>query len=114
MITQDLGIGMMLWMSHFFPKEDWAQLQSQRCLLTLESMWNERGYFCREPHLPQTKFAFTNYGLSVGLQAVNAMPHRVHRLNTYFESYRSGDEYDYTAITHVMACNSHLPGRLIN
>ena len=23
-ITQDLGLGMMLWLSHFFPAEDWA------------------------------------------------------------------------------------------
>ena len=23
-ITQDLGLGMMLWMSHFFPDEPWA------------------------------------------------------------------------------------------
>jgi hypothetical protein len=112
-ITQDLGIGMMLWMTHFFPQEDWAQLQRGRCLGMLERMWNEDGYFCREPTLPRTRFAFTNYGVSVGLQAVGASPERVDRLNSYFESYRAGDEYDEAAITHVMACSSHFPGRLI-
>jgi hypothetical protein len=112
-ITQDLGIGMMLWMTHFFPQEDWAQLQRGRCLGMLERMWNEDGYFCREPTLPRTRFAFTNYGVSVGLQAVGASPERVDRLNSYFESYRAGDEYDEAAITHVMACISHFPGRLI-
>src|SRR3990170_4267332 len=25
-ITQDLGLGMMLWMTHFFPEEHWAEL----------------------------------------------------------------------------------------
>jgi hypothetical protein len=112
-ITQDLGIGMMLWMSHFFPEEDWAELQRARCLGMLDHMWKKEGYFCREPTLPQMRFAFTNYGVSVGLQAVDASPERVERLNAYFESYRAGDEYDEAAITHVMACSSHFPGRLI-
>jgi hypothetical protein len=113
-ITQDLGLGMMLWLTHFFPTEEWAKVQKQRCLKTLGGMWNTAGYFCREPYLPDTRFAFTNFGVSVGLQAVNKMPDRVHRLNDYFESYRSGDEYDQAAITHVMECSSHLPGCLIN
>jgi len=113
-ITQDLGIGMMLWMSHFFPDEDWALTQRKRCLQTLSSMWRDKGYFCREPYLPETKFAFTNYGVSIGLQAVGAMPDRVSMLHAYFERYRAGDEYDYAAITHVMACNAHFPGLLIN
>lgn len=112
-ITQDLGLGMMLWMTHFYPDETWAQLQKHRCLTMLDRMWKEDSYFCRDPALPRTKFAFTNYGVSVGLQAANEMPQRVERLNSYFESYRSGDEYDQAAITHVMACSSHFPGRLI-
>ena len=112
-ITQDLGLGMMLWMTHFFPDEDWAITQHGRCLAILDHMWRPRGYFCREPQLPETKFAFTNYGVSVGLQAIGAMPERVSQLNRYFETYRSGDEYDTAAITHVMACSSHFPGLMI-
>lgn len=114
LITQDLGIGMMLWMAHFFPEEEWAQAQRARGLAMLERMWMEDSYFCREPTLPHMKFAFTNYGVSVGLQAVDAMPERVRRLNAFFEDYRAGDEYDEAAITHVMACSSHFPGRLIS
>ena len=114
LITQDLGIGMMLWMTHFFPKEPWAQIQQPRCLSVLERMWSEVGYFCREPHLPDVKIAFSNYGVSVGLQAVDAMPERVQRLNEFFEDYRSGDEYDHAAITHVMACSAHFPGYLLS
>jgi hypothetical protein len=112
-ITQDLGIGMMLWMTHFFPEEDWAVVQRARGLAMLDRMWQEKGYFAREPYLPQMRFAFTNYGVSVGLQAVDAMPDRVGRLNRYFETYRSGDEYDRNSITHVMACSSYFPGLLL-
>jgi hypothetical protein len=109
-ITQDLGLGMMLWMTHFFPDEEWAVSQRGRCLNQLDAMWQSDGYFCREPELPGMKFAFTNYGVSVGLQAVREMPERVLRLNQFFEDYRSGDEYDREAITHVMACSSRFPG----
>jgi hypothetical protein len=112
-ISQDLGLGMMLWLTHFFPAEEWAVMQRRRSLAVLDRMWREDGYFCRDPSLPHIKFAFTNYGVSVGLQAVQAMGKRVPRLNSFFDHYRSGDEYDREAITHVMACNSHFPGYLI-
>jgi hypothetical protein len=112
-ITQDLGLGMMLWLTHFFPAEDWAVIHNRRSLAVLDRMWQQDGYFCREPYLPHVKFAFTNYGVSIGLQAVQAMPERVPRLHKFFDGYRSGDEYDREAITHVMACSSHFPGYLI-
>jgi len=112
-ITQDLGIGMMLWMTQFFPTEDWATVQKARGLRMLDQMWVEDGYFCREPETRDVRYAFTNYGVSVGLQAVDAMPERVRSLNAYFETYRSGDDYDFEAITHVMACSSHFAGYLI-
>jgi len=109
-VTQDLGLGMMLWLAHFFPDEEWAKIQKPRCITMLDHMWQYEGYFCREPYLQDTKFAFTNYGVSIGLQAIGEMPERVQKLNDYFEEYRSGDEYDTNAITHVMACTSHFPG----
>jgi hypothetical protein len=113
-ITQDLGLGMMLWMAHFYPEEDWAVLQRRRCLGVLDTMWMPAGYFCREPGLRSVKFAFTNYGISIGLQAVKAASERVTRLHAFFEGYRAGDEYDEAAITHVMACSAHLPGLLLD
>ena len=112
-ISQDLGLGMMLWLCHFFPDEHWATIQRRRCLEMLDRMWRREGYFSREPYLPHTRFAFTNYGVSIGLQAVAEMPSRVRQLNEYFETYRCGDEYDDAAITHVMACSSRFPGRLL-
>ena len=80
----------------------------------LDTMWCQDGYFCREPNLRDMKFAFTNFGVSIGLQAVGEMPERVYAINEFFESYRAGDEYDRAAITHAMACSSHFPGCLIN
>jgi len=113
-ITQDLGLGMMLWLSHFFPDEPWAVVQQTRALATLNRMWvDPPGYFCREPAHRGVKFAFTNYGVSLGLQAVRADADRVRRLNAFFDDYRSGDEYDTSAITHVMACTSLWPGRFL-
>lgn len=113
-ITQDLGLGMMLWMTHFFPEEVWAFEQRRRSLATLDRMWvASSGYFCREPGHPNVKFAFTNYGVSLGLQAVDAGAERIRNLNAFFDTYRSGDEYDTNAITHVMACTSHFPGLFI-
>jgi hypothetical protein len=34
-IEQDLGLGMMLWLAHFFPDEAWARVQTTRALRTL-------------------------------------------------------------------------------
>ena len=113
-VTQDLGLGMMLWQTHFQPERRWALVQRERSLAVLDRMWvDPPGYFCREPRARTTRFAFTNYGVAVGLQAVGAWPERVARLNAYFESYSSGDEYDREAITHVMACSARLPGLLL-
>jgi hypothetical protein len=113
-ITQDLGLGMMLWMTHLFPDEPWAHGQRGRCLRVLEELWVEpEGYFCREPGYPGMRFAFTNHGVSIGLQAVRARPDRVERVRSYFRDHLSGDEYDRAAITHVMACCADFPGELL-
>ncbi|HUN58061.1 MAG TPA: hypothetical protein VMU41_08090 [Candidatus Binataceae bacterium] len=88
-ITQDLGLGMMLWMTHFFPEEPWARVQRERCLVILNRMWiAQPGYFCRELGHPTMKFAFTNFGVSIGIQAVEVWPERVVQLNSFFETYR--------------------------
>lgn len=114
-ITQDLGLGMMLWLSHFQPERTWALVHRERSLATLDHMWiDPPGYFCREPGAPSVKFAFTNFGVAVGLQATGQWPARVARLETFFDRYQSGDHYDSDAITHVMAGSAHLPGLLLS
>jgi hypothetical protein len=49
----------------------------------LERMWVEPpGYICRAPGLRNVKFAFTNFGVCLGLQAADVWPERVTRINT--------------------------------
>ena len=113
-VTQDLGLGMLLWLAHFSPQERWSMSVRARSLATLDTMWvDPPGYFCREPALRHLKCAFTNYGVSVGLQAVGAFAERVTRLNHFFANYHSHDHYDTDAITHVMCCSSWFPGLLL-
>ena len=113
-VDQDLGLGMMLWLAHFFHDEEWAKAQSARALAALDRLWvDPPGFFGRASYAPHVRIAFANYGVSVGLQAADAWPERVERLTAYFDRYRSSDEYDREAITHVMACSSHLPGLLL-
>lgn len=113
-IDQDLGAGMMLWLTSFFPEEPWAVAQRAAGLAALDAMWiDPPGYFCRAPGQRAVQFAFTNYGISLGLQATGQWPQRVARLNRHYEGYRSGDAYDREAITHVMACTSHFPGDML-
>lgn len=113
-IDQDLGLGMMLWLAHFHPDEEWSRVQTARSLAALDGLWTEPpGFFSRASYARDVRIAFANYGVSLGLQAAGARPDRVARLNAYFENYRSGDEYDREAITWVMACSSHFPGALL-
>lgn len=113
-IDQDLGLGMMVWLAHFFPEEEWAQVQTTRAIRALDRLWTDPpGYFGRASLSPEVKIAFANYGVSLGLQAAKLWPERVNALNRFFETYRSSDAYDREAITHVMACTSHLPGTFL-
>ena len=114
-IDQDLGLGMMLWLAHFFPEEPWARHQRHASLTRLEQLWiDPPGYFCRQRGHRNLKFAFTNYGIALGLQAAGVWPQRVGMLNKHFETWRSGDDYDSNAITHVMACTAHFPGLFLS
>jgi hypothetical protein len=114
-IDQDLGLGMMLWLAHFFPEEDWAVVQRELSIGALDRLWiDPPGYFARASYADYVRIAFANYGVSVGLQSQDRWPERVRALNDYFERYRSGDEYDREAITWVMACSSHFPGALLS
>jgi hypothetical protein len=119
--TQELAAGMMLWLSHFFPNEAWSIHQRRTALVALENTWVELfgkkrpsriGYFCREPETPDTTFAFANYGISIGLQAIGARWDRVEKLHRFFATYQAGNACDSSAVTHVMACAAMAPGEL--
>ena len=117
-IRQDLGLGIMLWSASRCPGDEWARAHTARSLEVLDAMWVEPapeggGYVCREPGHRQVRFAFTNYGVAVGLQAAGAWPGRTEAILRCFDAYRSHDEYDREAITHVMGCVARLPGAFL-
>lgn len=110
-LNQDLGLGMMLWLTHFFPTERWAKTQRKRCLAMLEKLWvDPPGYYCRELEASSTRYAFTNFGVLLGLQAQDAYPDRVRKVLRYFASTTNKDDYVDSAITHVMECVAYDPG----
>jgi len=116
--TQDLGLGEMLWMTSWFPEEEWAKVVREKSIKTLEKMWRDvdekRGYFIRDWKYERTsKLAFGNYGVCIGLQAVGLWSDRVDKCLNYFEEFKSGDKYDREAITWVMACCARLPTAMI-
>jgi hypothetical protein len=120
---QDLGLGMVAWCAHFFRGEPWADHLAAYCAGKLDGMFvhvdgsaaagTETGYYARAPWARGTRLAFSNYGASLGLQALGVQAGRCAAVNRYFETYRAGDEYDRKAITWVMGCVSHLPGEFL-
>jgi hypothetical protein len=106
---------MMLWSAELCADEAWAVEHTARSLAVLDRMWiDPPGYVCREPGAPGVQFAFTNYGVALGLQAVGRRRDRVEAIITHFDDYRSGDHYDRDAITHVMGCVARLPGAFLS
>lgn len=125
--NQDLGAGIGLWDSHFFPNEEWSKNLYESSLNILDKMWvqvdDTKGYFCRHAlGSKNIKYAFTNYGISMGIQSIlfklegkekEKWINRVKHLNTFFETYKHNNHYDTDAITHVMGLVSHYPGCFI-
>jgi hypothetical protein len=49
-IERDLGLGMMLGLSHFLPQESWSRVQTNRSLTTLDQLWiDPLGLFLSRP-----------------------------------------------------------------
>jgi hypothetical protein len=113
-VTQDLGLGMILWMS-LLPRRDLVEGAAGALAGDSRSdVDRSPGYFCREPGLPTVKFAFTNYGVSIGLQAIRAWSERVHARQQFVATYRSHDGYGRDAITHAMGVLVARSGRLLS
>lgn len=113
-VRQDLALGSMLWLTHFFRDEPWARMHEARALEMLDELWvDPPGYFCRLPGYEAIKYAFANHVIAMGLRAVNERPERRWLLREFFAYYRSGDAYDRDAVTHVTRCVSRMPGELL-
>jgi hypothetical protein len=110
-VTQDLPLGMMLWLTHFHPQEPWAELQRGRCLRILEHLWVEpAGCFCREPGAPTALSLGGNAALAIGLQAVAAMPDRERRIRHRPVCPLRDED---AVLANVLACCADVPGELL-
>src|SRR5262249_10555529 len=113
-VNLDLGLGVILWLTHFFARETWAELYCKAALRTLDKMWlSHHGCFCRTPASRDSRVAFANYGISLGLQAADRWPDRVASIHIVFKNPAADDPAANDAITHVMACVSHFPGEFL-
>jgi hypothetical protein len=113
-VRQDLALGSMLWLTHFFPDEPWARAHEAHALEMLDRLWvDPPGYFCRLPGYEAIKYAFANHVIAIGLEAVNERPERRWLLREFFAYYRSGDAYDRDAVTHITRCVARMPDELL-
>jgi hypothetical protein len=116
-----IDLGLLLWITHFFPHTPWALALRERTLATLDTRWvDPPGYFRR--NLPEpwdgpvrsNRLALANLTASIGLQAQGVWPHRVERLHRYFlEDYRwEMDMHD--ALAPILTCISLRPGLFLS
>jgi hypothetical protein len=112
-----VDLGLLLWITHFFPAEGWALSLRERALVGLDSRWvDPPGYFRR--NLPEpwvgpvrsNRLAISNLSASIGLQAQGVWDDRVQRLHRYFlETYRwEADMAD--GLASILLCISLRPG----
>jgi hypothetical protein len=102
-----LDLGEALWITHWYPDEEWSQLISQRSITSLDYLYR-RGYF----DMPvKYRLAFREFGTTIGVQ-VNGVAgaewrKRADQLNSFWEQQLYSRDHD---ITPIMFCTSLLPG----
>ena len=112
-----VDLGLLLWITHFFPDTPWALSLRERALGALDARWvDPPGYFRR--NLPEpwvgpvrsNRLALSNFSAAIGLQAQGVWSGRVERLHTYFlQEYRwEVDMKD--ALAPILTCVSLRPG----
>lgn len=116
-----VDLGLLLWITHFFPDEPWALALREKALSALDARWvDPPGYFRR--NLPEpwvgpvrsNRLALTNFSAALGLQAQGVWSERVERLHRYFlEDYRW--EVDMNdALAPILTCISIRPGLFLS
>ncbi|MBT8396234.1 MAG: hypothetical protein HKO65_03165 [Gemmatimonadetes bacterium] len=116
-----VDLGLLLWITHFFPEEGWALALRERTLAAMDGRWvDPPGYFRR--NLPEpwdgpvrsNRLALSNFGASIGLQAQGVWDSRVKRLHRYFlEDYRWETDMD-DALAPILLCISLRPGLFLS
>ena len=89
-ITQDLGLGMMLWMTQFFP-EDMGSAATKALPAAARAMWQPRRLLLPRAGSSQIKIRVHELRSFRRLASrCREMPERAEQLNAFFEGYRSG------------------------
>jgi hypothetical protein len=116
-----VDLGLLLWITHFFPCEPWSLFLRERALAALDARWvDPPGYFRRnlpEPWggPPRTNLlAIANLGASVGLQAQGLWKDRVQRLHRYFLSDFPWEDSRGDPLPRILTASSVFPGLLFS
>jgi hypothetical protein len=103
-----LDLGEALWITHWFPHEDWAKYIAKKSLMFLEMLWRS-GYFDENV---EDRLAFREFGTTLGLQCClftdkDVWRPRVESLHVTWEKHLYERDRD---ITPAMYCSSLFPG----
>jgi len=102
-----LDLGEALWITHWFPEEEWASTVATKSIKALDSLYKE-GYFS----MPKKhRLAFREFGTTTGVQ-VNPIAgeewiKRAKALNEFWSKDLYSRDRD---ITPIMFCTSLIPG----
>lgn len=130
-LAPDLGragnaeLGMMLWLTHFFPDEIWSRDVRERALQALDARWDEHTGCYRERHAQENRVAAIdhpangapgeaagNYLIALGLLSSGQRLARVDRIIDRFEL-AAADGAACDALTGVLECVANFPGELL-
>jgi hypothetical protein len=116
-----VDLGLLLWITHFFPEEPWALALRERTLATMDARWvDPPGYFRR--NLPEpwdgpvraNRLALANFSATIGLQAQGVWRDRIERVHRYFlDDYRWEADMD-DALAPILTCVSLRPGLFLS
>jgi len=113
-------LGLLLWVTHFFPDEAWSLLLRERVVSALDARWvDPPGYFRRnlsEPWngpLRSNRLAITNLSAALGLQAQGLSAHRVQRLRQYFTNQYPWENDTQDVLAQILLCLSLHPGLIL-
>jgi len=113
-------LGLLLWVTHFFPGEAWSLLLRERVLSALDARWvDPPGYFRRDLSEPwngptrSNRLAITNLSAAIGLQAQGLWAHRVRRLHQYFTTQYRWEADPADSLAPLLLCLSQHPGLIL-
>lgn len=116
-----VDLGLLLWITHFFPEKTWALTLREQALEALDIRWvDPPGYFRR--NLPEpwngpvrsNRLALTNLTTAIGLQSQKVWGHRVERLHSYFLTRYNWETDMNDALAPILTCISLHPGLLLS